>query len=74
MQHLLNVRIEKAKKLLMTKRYGVAEIAKMVGFRNPRYFIATFKRIEQVTPGKYYDSQFNQRVFTYDPPEFIDPD
>ena len=74
MQHLLNVRIEKAKKLLMTKRYGIAEIAKMVGFRNPRYFIATFKRIEQVTPGKYYDSQFNQRVFTYDPPEFIDPD
>lgn len=74
MQHLLNVRIEKAKKLLMTKRYGVAEIAKMVGFRNPRYFIATFKRIEQVTPGKYYDFQFNQRVFTYDPPEFIDPD
>ncbi len=74
MQHLLNVRIEKAKELLMTNCYGVAEIAKMVGFRNPRYFIATFKRIEQVTPGKYYDFQFNQRVFTYDPPEFIDPD
>ena len=74
MQHLLDVRMEKAKKLIMMNRYGIAEIAKRVGFRNPRYFITTFKRIERVTPGKYYDMQLTHRVFTYDPPEFIDPD
>ena len=74
MEHLLDVRIEKAKKLLMMNREGIAEIAKMVGFRNPRYFITTFKRIERVTPGKYYDMQLTHRLFTYDPPEFIDPD
>lgn len=74
MEHLLDVRMEKAKKLLMMNRDGVAEIAKMVGFRNSRYFITTFKRIERVTPGKYYDMQLTHRVFTYDPPEFIDPD
>ena len=74
MQHLLDVRIEKAKKLIMMNRYGIAEIAKMVGFRNSRYFITTFKRIERVTPGKYYDMQLTHRVFTYDLPEFIDPE
>ena len=74
MQHLLDVRMEKAKKLIMMNRYGIAEIAKMVGFRNSRYFITTFKRIERVTPGKYYDMQLTHRVFTYDPPEFIDPE
>ena len=74
MQHLLDVRIDKAKKLLMTNRYSVAEISKMVGFRSQRYFITTFKRIERVTPGKYYDLQLKQRVYTYDPPEFIDPE
>ena len=74
MQHLLDVRIKNAKQLLMTNRFTVAEIAKMVGFRNQRYFITTFKRIERVTPGKYYDLQLNQRVYTYDPPEFIDPE
>lgn len=74
MQRLLDVRIEKAKKLLVQNRYQVAEISKMVGFRSQRYFITTFKRIEHVTPGKYYDLQFNQRVFTYDPPDYIDPE
>ena len=62
------------KKLIMMNRYGIAEIAKMVGFRNSRYFITTFKRIERVTPGKYYDMQLTHRVFTYDLPEFIDPE
>ena len=59
MQHLLNVRIEKAKKLLMTKRYGIAEIAKMVGFSSIHYFSRYFKEKEGVTPVEYREKRQN---------------
>ena len=74
MQHLRDVRIEKAKKLLVSDRYTIPEISRKVGFRDPKYFISTFKKIERVSPGKYYDAQLDQRKYTYDPPDFIDPE
>ena len=74
MQHLKNVRMEKAKKLLSTNKYSVAQVAKMVGYRDTRYFITTFRKIEKISPGKYYDSFLRQRVFSYDPPEYLDID
>lgn len=74
MQHLRDVRIERAKKLLASNRYDVKDIAKMCGFRDQKYFIAIFRRVEHVSPGKYYEKLLDQRVYTYDPPEFIDPE
>ena len=60
-------------KLCAESGISIEEIASRVGFRNQRYFITTFKRLEGVSPGKYHDRQLGQRVYTYDPPEFIDP-
>ena len=72
MQHLRNVRIEKAKELLVTGKYSVAQVAKMVGFHDAKYFISTFKKVESISPGKYQQSLFEERTFSYDLPEFID--
>ena len=72
MQHLRNVRIEKAKELLVTGKYSVAQVAKMVGFHDAKYFISTFKTVESISPGKYQQSLFGERTFSYDLPEFID--
>jgi len=74
MRHLRDVRIEQAKKLLLTDKYTVDQISKMVGFPNTKYFIQTFKQVEQVTPGKYYHSFYGQRLYSYSPPEFVLPE
>ncbi len=71
-EHLRNVRINKAKTLLAQKKYTVAQVAKMVGFQNVKYFIAVFKKVERVSPGKYYHSLFEHRLYSYDLPEYID--
>lgn len=72
MQHLRNVRIEKAKQLLLTGKYSVSEVAKMVGYTDVKYFITTFKKTENISPGKYSESMFGKRIFSYDLPQFID--
>jgi YesN/AraC family two-component response regulator len=72
MNHLQNVRIENAKQLLIGGKYSVAQVAKMVGYPDPKYFITVFKKIESISPGKYCESLFGERTFSYDIPQFID--
>lgn len=74
MQHLRDVRLEKAKELLLTRKYTVEQIAKEVGFPNAKYFIRLFKKTERVTPGKYFHSFFGQRQYSYSIPELISDD
>ncbi len=71
-EHLRNVRIRHAKELLSQNKFTVAEVSKMVGFQNVKYFIAVFKKVERVSPGKYYHSLFEHRLYSYDLPEYID--
>ena len=74
MQHLRDVRIEKSKKLLLSGKYTIEQISKMVGFSNYKHFIHMFKKAERITPGKYCHSFYGHRLYTYDLPEFIDPE
>jgi len=71
-EHLRNVRIEKAKELLLQNKYTIAQVAKAVGFLNVKYFIAVFKKVESVSPGKYYRNLFERRLYSYDKPEYLD--
>lgn len=68
--HLRNVRIRHAKALLSQNKYTVAEVSRLVGYQNVKYFIAVFKKAERVSPGKYYHSLFEHRLYSYDLPEY----
>jgi len=47
------IRLEEAAKLLRNRNYNVTEVAYMVGFSNPAYFIKNFKTIYSKTPKQY---------------------
>lgn len=52
--NILNqVRVEKAKKLLMDPKYKIYEIASAVGFTDVPYFTKTFKKVTSFTPMEY---------------------
>lgn len=51
--HLNWVRVEESKRLLLDKRYTLADIAISMGFPDQSYYCKVFKKIVGVTPGKF---------------------
>lgn len=51
--YLKEIRIKKAKELLVCKDYKAKEIGVLVGFQNDTYFSATFKKETGLTPAEY---------------------
>lgn len=51
--YLTKLRIEKAKKLLLEKRYRLYEIAEMVGYKSAHYFSSIFKKATGMKPQDY---------------------
>ena len=51
--YLVNYRLKRAAKLLVTTQDSVAAIARDTGFENVGYFCRKFKEVFQVTPGEY---------------------
>lgn len=51
--YLTNLRMEKAKKLLVTTALPIAEIAGQVGYNDYRVFTKVFKKAENMTPSQY---------------------
>jgi AraC family transcriptional regulator of adaptative response / methylphosphotriester-DNA alkyltransferase methyltransferase len=54
---LLETRLNRAKQLLIDTEWGVAEIAKKVGFRSTSHFSMAFKKKFQLTPSKYSEKE-----------------
>lgn len=52
-EYLTNIRIEKAKKLLMNKELSIKEICIQVGYGDPNYFSRIFKKSCGVTPTEF---------------------
>jgi AraC-like DNA-binding protein len=52
-QYLLNVRIDKAKRLLLTSKLSLLEISNKVGFEDESHFISMFRKRVDMTPGQY---------------------
>jgi two-component system response regulator YesN len=48
--YLTNIRLEKAKEILLTGKYTVNEVARMVGFRDASYFSSVFKKHYHQSP------------------------
>lgn len=51
--HVQQLRINEAKKLLRQTDKRVYEIAEQVGFNNADYFVTQFEKLEQMTPTEY---------------------
>lgn len=51
--YLTNIRMERAKKLLLSTGLSITEIAEQVGYGDYRVFTKVFKKAESVTPSKY---------------------
>lgn len=51
--YLTNIRMEKAKKLLMTTALSIAEISERSGYGDYRVFTKVFKKSEGITPSQY---------------------
>lgn len=51
--YLVEVRMEKARTLLLTRNYRIYEIAEMSGYKNPRYFTDAFKKYYDFSPVDY---------------------
>lgn len=52
-QYLTSLRMEKAKELLLTRRYKIKDVAKMVGYDNQLHFSSEFKKYSSFTPRDY---------------------
>ncbi|MGI5922605.1 MAG: helix-turn-helix domain-containing protein [Lentisphaeria bacterium] len=50
---LIHFRMQRAKSLLLEQRYSVKDIAHQVGYRNPSFFTAEFKRLFGQTPSAF---------------------
>ena len=53
LSYLTNIRMEKAKKLLLSTSLSVAEVAERSGYGDYRVFTKVFKKSEGVTPSQY---------------------
>ena len=51
--YLTNIRMERAKKLLLSTSLSVAEVADQSGYGDYRVFTKVFKKSEGVTPSQY---------------------
>lgn len=51
--HITNVRMDKAKRLLLESDHNVDEIIDVVGWENKKYFYTVFKKNHGVTPSEY---------------------
>lgn len=51
--YLTNIRMERAKKLLLSTALSIGEISEQLGFGDYRVFTKVFKKSEGVTPSQY---------------------
>lgn len=52
-EKLCQIRVEESKRLLLQKKYSLADIALAMGFPDQSYYTKVFKRIVGIPPGKY---------------------
>jgi len=58
MQFLNNLRIERAKELLLAEHLGVSEVAELVGYKDPLYFSKAFKKATGMSPKLFHGNRW----------------
>lgn len=62
LSYLTNIRMEKAKKLLVSTQLSMAEIADQTGYGDYRVFTKVFKKTEGITPSQYRREFLEERL------------
>ena len=62
--YILRARLEKSAHLLEVSHLHVMDIARMVGYRKPQYFIKLFKELYGITPYQYRRQRIEQAIRT----------
>ena len=60
--YLTNIRIEKAKKLLLSTSCSIAEVAEQSGYGDYRVFTKVFKKTEGITPSQYRRDFLDEKI------------
>lgn len=60
-QHILIMRISKAKELLQNGSVKIQSVAREVGYDDPAYFIRKFKQVTGLTPSEYQTMSSSER-------------
>lgn len=63
-EQLLNIRVQKAKQLLLTTTCRTFEIAELTGFGSVKYFSQVFRQYTQMSPSQYRALKGNPLTFT----------
>ena len=61
LQYLTRRRIEEAKKILLTTDLSIHEVSSMIGYENTNHFINLFKKYVSMTPGKFRQTELQER-------------
>ncbi|WP_299218217.1 AraC family transcriptional regulator [uncultured Aquimarina sp.] len=61
-EYATELRMEKAKQLLLHSKKPIYEISELVGYKNSTHFTAAFKKIEGITPKKYRNTSENEKA------------
>lgn len=56
--HITNLRMEKAKELLLNRNLKLYEVASMVGYKDSNYFSRVFKKYYGMNPSEYRDKHY----------------
>lgn len=60
--YVTQYRIDKARKMLLTGHYRIYEVAEAVGFDNPAYFSAVFKKVLGYPPSHLIHEEVNEEL------------
>lgn len=59
-QYIINIRMTKAKDLLINSLFQITEVARLTGYENPLYFSRLFKKTWGVSPKEYKVKNFHK--------------
>lgn len=60
--YITRLRLEEAKKLLLSTRLRITDVAEQAGFQDEKYFMKCFKKAESVTPSTFRQSYYHEHI------------
>ena len=64
-QYITELRIDRAKSLLLSGDMSISDISNALGFNDYFYFLKTFKRVTGVTPKQYRQEQSLEKTLLF---------